>query len=118
MINIHAFKASRRKDGTHKSISLQQRSAALHNIKSDVDAAALQRGQNVRQVTLGAVDIEARGDNGDTWALRHVAFADQMLISGQHAAPMHEIDNAVGEVVGALSACIEDQFGIFRRLIG
>ena len=39
-------------------------------------------------------------------------------MSGQHAALLHEIDDAVGEIAGAFVERVENQFGIGRRLVG
>src|ERR1700676_2784977 len=64
-------------------------------------------------MAFGAADVEARRDDGNARRYRHLRFGK----SGQQAAPLHEIDDAVGEVAGAFMKRVERQFGIAGRLV-
>ncbi len=89
-----------------------QRPSPLHRVQRDIDAAPLERRQNPREMPLGAADIEARCDDGDARRSKHANR------SGQHPALLHEMNDAIGQIVGAVAVRIEGQFWIAWWLIG
>src|ERR1700733_10621783 len=91
-----------------------QRAAAFHDINADIYSSPLQRGQDTREMAFSTADVQARCYDDNARCLRHLRLGNLR----QQAALLHEGDDAVGEIVWAFVECVENQFGIARRLVG